>query len=152
MACEKDDITSSGKSAVNKRLFYVIFACLLLFTFAIVTSYYGIRLVGHLHEAHVELQRKIDRLEIENKEAVNVLVRTVASVNNITGALELFFAAKHNKENTMKHLREENGFRKRRRRRNEGSTVTENADKEDNLRRTIHGFRREMFSLNDRYV
>lgn len=152
---EKDNCKQRIHGKSKNQLIFRTCICLFILLALIITSYFSIVYLKFLVKTQDDVLNRMHKLETEHLETFDIILKVVASVNNVTGALQEFenyFIPRRLFKNTRSQLPLPN--RKERRRRAEESDLkeTEESEVEEGLQRTIHSFRREMFSLNDRYV
>ena len=153
---EKDVTKRSGK-----RLFYWSLSCGILFTIVFGGFYYCLEYSFRLKKLQDKLENRVILIENEQKETYKVMLQMTSTLQSIT---EKFKTIKHKQrvhkgpptatESDRKAVNE--GLKPRMKRNIESSLsslpAARSSQQIEVLERTIHSFRREMFSLNDRSV
>ena len=144
MSHEKEENFKNGKST-RRIIVYCIFTVIVLATFS-TGFYFCVETAKTLREDHLKLEERVFNLEKENKDVYNLMLLMTKSMQNIT--LKVRQTAENSHPDTYRTVRERRNVETAPQAIPKGRTET--SPQENELQRTIHSFRREMFSLNDR--
>jgi len=162
---KKNDEKKSYSHQTRRKLMVWSLSFAFLFAFTLAGFYYCIELVRSVKHSHLLLEKRVIEVEREQRDAYNLMLKITNTIQNVTvqfgetrnelplrGVSKFEYEGDNNKKKMKKRLR-----------RNvrpgvdnltvPGSRDVETSSLENQakvLERTIHGFRREMFTLNDR--
>ncbi|XP_066913088.1 uncharacterized protein [Clytia hemisphaerica] len=153
MSHGKEDNSNDDKPTSTRRtILYCVFAVFVLTTFS-TGLYYCVEMMKTLQDDQLKLEERVFDLEKQNKDVYNLMLLMTKSMQNIT--LKVRQTAENLNSDTYRtHPDNHRTLRERRNINNAPQAIpkgrNENSPQENELQRTIHSFRREMFSLNDR--
>lgn len=161
----KNQGENTSKWQTRKKSMLWTLSLAFLFAFTLAVFYYCTELIRSARNSHLLLEKRVMQLEIEQRDAYKFMLKITNTIQNVTSQFgetrnELPFPGVSRPgyvDNSSRHKRE---IRKRAKRNaspaSGSSGSTESVENLGNqakaLERTIHSFRREMFTLNDRYV